>query len=133
VLEVSGTTAGLNVALELVRATGRVIIGSWYGRKAQEVPVEMLGSTRLHRSHAQILFSQVSEIPPWLAGRYDKRRRLTVVQEFLTTFSSAFKAIACTVRSFAFEEAPYVFGQLDNGALSDPVRFLYGDSSSAFS
>jgi hypothetical protein len=119
--------------LELVRATGRVIIGSWYGRKAQEVPVEMLGSTRLHRSHAQILFSQVSEIPPWLAGRYDKRRRLTVVQEFLTTFSSAFKAIACTVRSFAFEEAPYVFGQLDNGALSDPVRFLYGDSSSAFS
>jgi threonine dehydrogenase-like Zn-dependent dehydrogenase len=125
VLEVSGSVSGLDIALQLVRPSGRVVIGSWYGRKALDGPVAALGSTRIHRSHAQLVFSQVSEIPPWLAGRYDKHRRMDIVREILTDLSGTLAPLCRNVRSFPFEEAALVYAQLDRGALQAPVRFIY--------
>lgn len=127
VLEASGSISGLDNALQLVRPSGRVVVGSWYGRKATEQPLGALGSTRVHRSHAQILFSQVSEIPPWLAGRYDKRRRMDIVRDILSDFWEPLALFCRNVRSFRFEEAGIVYAQLDRGALQAPVRFLYPD------
>lgn len=79
VFEVSGKLAGLSTALELARADGRVIAGSWYGPEAQPFSL----GTRVHRARQTIRFSQVSRIEAALAGRFDKHRRLRVALDWL--------------------------------------------------
>lgn len=80
VFELSGKLAGLGSALELARADGRVIAGSWYGPEAQPFAL----GTRVHRARQTIRFSQVSRIEAALAGRFDKDRRLRVALDWLT-------------------------------------------------
>lgn len=76
-IDVSGSAAGLNTAVETTRDHGRVVIGSWYGNKPVVAPA--FGSTRFHRSHIQLVVSQVSNVPPMLAARWTKKRRLQLV------------------------------------------------------
>lgn len=73
-IDVSGSAAGLNTAVETTRDHGRVVIGSWYGNKPIVAPA--FGSARFHRSHIQLVASQVSNVPPVLAARWTKKRRL---------------------------------------------------------
>jgi 2-desacetyl-2-hydroxyethyl bacteriochlorophyllide A dehydrogenase len=80
VFEVSGSLAGLGSALELARADGRVVVGSWYGKDARPLAL----GTRVHRARQTVRFSQVSRIAPALAGRFDKARRLRVAVDWLT-------------------------------------------------
>jgi 2-desacetyl-2-hydroxyethyl bacteriochlorophyllide A dehydrogenase len=79
VFEVSGKHAGLASALELARADGRIIAGSWYGPAAEPLAL----GTRIHRARQTIRFSQVSRLDPALAGRFDHARRLAVASEWL--------------------------------------------------
>jgi 2-desacetyl-2-hydroxyethyl bacteriochlorophyllide A dehydrogenase len=79
VFEVSGTLAGLESALELARADGRVIVGSWYGAHPRALT---LGS-RVHRAHQTVRFSQVSRVSAGLASRFDKARRMNVATSWL--------------------------------------------------
>lgn len=73
-LEVSGAPAALNDALALTRFSGRVIIGSWYGKK----PVALDLGGAFHRSRLTLIASQVSTIRPDLSTRWDKARRFEV-------------------------------------------------------
>jgi threonine dehydrogenase-like Zn-dependent dehydrogenase len=59
---------------------GRVIIGSWYGRKSGELD---LGG-RFHRSRLRLISSQVSTLASELAGRWTKRRRFELAWEMLS-------------------------------------------------
>jgi threonine dehydrogenase-like Zn-dependent dehydrogenase len=77
--EVSGNPAALNDAIALTAFSGRIVIGSWYGRK--RAPVDLGGS--FHRSRIQLIASQVSTIAPELGGRFDKPRRFAVAWEAL--------------------------------------------------
>ncbi|CEM35485.1 unnamed protein product [Vitrella brassicaformis CCMP3155] len=72
VIEVSGRPTALDGALRVTRDNGRVVVGSWYSKGFAGFAELDLGSLRLHRSHIQIKFSQVSEIPPSLRGRWTK-------------------------------------------------------------
>lgn len=71
-VDVSGAGGGLDVAIRATRDHGRVVLGSWYG--AKEVALASLGG-RFHRSHIQVVASQVSHIPPAIAARWSKQRR----------------------------------------------------------
>ena len=64
----------INLALELTAFGGRIIIGSWYGRRRASVD---LGG-RFHRSRIRLQSSQVSTIAPELSGRWTKPRRFEV-------------------------------------------------------
>jgi threonine dehydrogenase-like Zn-dependent dehydrogenase len=79
VYELSGNPAALNTALALVRFSGRVIIGSWYGAKKGAFD---LGSF-FHRGRVSLISSQVSSLAPELSGRWDKKRRLDLAWEML--------------------------------------------------
>lgn len=74
VYELSGQPAALNQAIALTGYAGRIVIGSWYGRK--QAPLD-LGS-HFHRSHIQLISSQVSSLAPIWRGRWDHVRRLDV-------------------------------------------------------
>lgn len=78
-LEVSGAPAALNDAIALTRFSGRVIIGSWYGKK--DITLDLGGA--FHRSRIALIASQVSTIRPELSARWDKARRFAVAWEAL--------------------------------------------------
>jgi len=77
--ELSGRPETLNLALESTAYDGRVVVGSWYGRKM--APLELGG--RFHRSHLRIIASQVSHVQPELSGRWTKPRRLQTALKLL--------------------------------------------------
>ncbi len=78
-LELSGSPQALNLALGAVGFGGRVVIGSWYGKK--QAALELGGF--FHRSRIQMISSQVSTIAPELSGRWDKNRRFASVLNWL--------------------------------------------------
>jgi threonine dehydrogenase-like Zn-dependent dehydrogenase len=77
--ELSGHPSGLDLAVAVTGYNGRVVIGSWYGRKRVEVD---LGG-RFHRAHMRLIGSQVSALSPEWLGRWTKARRLGVAWEML--------------------------------------------------
>jgi 2-desacetyl-2-hydroxyethyl bacteriochlorophyllide A dehydrogenase len=77
--ELSGSPSALNDAIALTAFSGRIVIGSWYGKKRAQID---LGGA-FHRSRIQLISSQVSTIAPALSGRWDKARRFEVAWEAL--------------------------------------------------
>ena len=73
-IELSGSPEALNDAIALTGFSGRIVIGSWYGRKPAQLD---LGGS-FHRSRIKLISSQVSSISPELSGRWDKSRRFEV-------------------------------------------------------
>lgn len=77
--ELSGNPRALDAAVALTGYNGRIVVGSWYGRKRVEVD---LGGA-FHRAHMQIVGSQVSHLAPRWLGRWTKSRRLAVAWDML--------------------------------------------------
>lgn len=71
IYELSGNPEALNQAIAAAGFNGRVVIGSWYGRKQANLD---LGS-QFHRSRISLISSQVSTISPGLGSRWSKSRR----------------------------------------------------------
>lgn len=72
VYELSGDPQALNPAVDLSGFDGRIVIGSWYGRK--QTVLELGG--RFHRKRIRLISSQVSSVTPVLSARWSKHRRL---------------------------------------------------------
>ena len=104
VIEVSGVMAGLASALELARADGRVIVGSWYGREAQPLAL----GTRIHRARQTVRFSQVSRIDSALSHRFTHTRRMSVAVEWL----SRLRLAPLVTHRVAAERAPEAYALL---------------------
>ncbi len=83
--ELSGDPQALNLGIALTGASGRIIIGSWYGEK--RAPVDFGGA--FHRSRVRIISSQVSTIAPELTRRWTKERRLDVAWKMLAQLTSS--------------------------------------------
>lgn len=77
--ELSGSPQALDQAIEVTGYNGRILTGSWYGQKRANLN---LGG-HFHRSHIQIISSQVSRIAPRWNGRWTKARRLQLAWEML--------------------------------------------------
>ncbi len=77
--ELSGSPVALDQAIAATGYAGRVVVGSWYGKKR---PALNLGG-RFHRSRIRLLSSQVSNIAPQLSGRWTKSRRFEVAWDRL--------------------------------------------------
>jgi 2-desacetyl-2-hydroxyethyl bacteriochlorophyllide A dehydrogenase len=77
--ELSGNPQALNMALGATGFDGRIVIGSWYGRK--QAALDLGGA--FHRSHIRLIASQVSQINPRWRGRWTHERRLAWAWEML--------------------------------------------------
>ena len=103
--EVSGQPAALDQAIEITGYHGRVIIGSWYGRKKAALN---LGGT-FHRSRIRLISSQVSTIAPELTGRWTKPRILGLAWRMLGEIQPS----ALITHTFNFSEAASAYALLD--------------------
>jgi len=105
VYELSGSPDALNLALIATGACGRIIIGSWYGKK--QATLDLGG--RFHRSRIEIKSSQVSTVDPRLSGRWSKSRRLSIALEMLAKVSPA----ALVTHRFSITDATRAYELLD--------------------
>jgi 2-desacetyl-2-hydroxyethyl bacteriochlorophyllide A dehydrogenase len=103
--ELSGQPEALNLAIELTGFAGRIIIGSWYGRKNAALN---LGG-RFHRSRIRLISSQVSTLTPELAARWDKGRRLNAA------WAQIRRVPVCDLitQTFSIDEAAQAYALLD--------------------
>ena len=78
-IEASGAPAALQAAIECVAAEGTVVAVSWYGVK----PVPLMLGGHFHRGRIRVRSSQVGQLDPALAPRWDRARRTRLVLELL--------------------------------------------------
>ena len=109
VIHTSGTSAGLQLSLDLLGAEGTVVDLSWYGDT--EVRLSLGGA--FHSSRLSIRSSQVGAVAPARRRRRTARQRL----EFALTLlrDPAFDALI--TGESRFEELPEVMAQLADGSL----------------
>ncbi|HHT0594634.1 TPA: zinc-dependent alcohol dehydrogenase [Legionella anisa] len=79
IYELTGNPDALNSAISFAAYEGRIVLGSWYGRKPCTID---LGG-RFHRNRIKVIASQVSTIASELQGRWTKARRFEVVFKML--------------------------------------------------
>jgi 2-desacetyl-2-hydroxyethyl bacteriochlorophyllide A dehydrogenase len=79
VIEASGNARALQAAIDAAAFQGSVIVCSWYGSK----PVSLDLGSRFHRARLRLVSSQVSQLDPALAPRWDRQRRLDTALSLL--------------------------------------------------
>ncbi|MFO7831243.1 MAG: zinc-binding dehydrogenase [Desulfuromonadaceae bacterium] len=105
VIELTGSPAALNMAVDYCAYTGRIIVGSWYGNK----PVTLDLGGRFHRERIHIVSSQVSRIDPELCGRWDRERRFTTALDLIEQI----KPEQLITHKIEFSSAPEAYTLLD--------------------
>lgn len=103
--ELTGAPSVLNDAISVTGFDGRVVIGSWYGRK--HAPIDLGGY--FHRSRIRLVSSQVSTLAPHLSGRWDKARRFEVAWEMIRRV----RPEQWITHSFPFANAQGAYALLD--------------------
>ncbi len=77
VFECSGSPAALDQAIAMTGFDGRIVIGSWYGKKS----VQLNLGGKYHRSRIRLISSQVTTLASALTGRWTKQRRFLTAWE----------------------------------------------------
>lgn len=117
-IEVSGTPAALQTAIDHLAVEGTVVVASWYGNKA--VSLDLGGA--FHRKRLSLRSSQVGRINPALAPRWDDARRWATVRDLLVHFDPT----VLISQRFAFNEAAAAYRLIDeNPAAVMQVVFEY--------
>jgi threonine dehydrogenase-like Zn-dependent dehydrogenase len=105
--ELTGNPDALNAALAATGREGRVIVGSFYGRKRGAIE---LGG-HFHRGRIAIVSSQVSHISPALSGRWDRARRRDAAWDALARIDTR----PLVTHRFPIGRAAQAFSLLDEG------------------
>ena len=79
VIEASGNGGALQLAIDAAAFQSPVVVCSWYGSK----PVSLDLGSRFHRARLRLVSSQVSQLDPALAPRWDRQRRLDTALSLL--------------------------------------------------
>jgi len=103
--EISGSPKALSQAIQVTGYNGRVVVGSWYGNNQLQLNL----GTAFHRSHMQIIASQVSIIRPELAARWSKERRFEAVWDVIRQLKPS-KFVTHTI---PFQDSPSAYKLLD--------------------
>jgi threonine dehydrogenase-like Zn-dependent dehydrogenase len=108
VYEVSGNPDALDQAIAVTGYNGRVVIGSWYGRK----PATLRLGGSFHRSRIRLISSQVSSIEPERRGRWSRER----LQQFAWHMVKELKPSRFITHRFPLSEAAKAYQLLDRDA-----------------
>ncbi len=104
-VEVSGSGAALQAAIEAVAVEGTVVAASWYGTK----PVTLSLGGHFHRGRVRLRSSQVGRMSPDLGSRWDPARRTETVLGLL----SRLRLMELISHRLPFEEAPEAYRLVD--------------------
>lgn len=105
VYELSGSPPALDQAISVTGFNGRLVIGSWYGKR----PVSLNLGGHFHRNRIRLISSQVSTINSIFLGRWNTHRRLDVAWKLLEKIHPA----RYITQRFPFSEASKAYEFLD--------------------
>ena len=108
VYELSGNPAALDPAIAVTGFDGRIVVGSWYGRK----PTHLQLGGRFHRKRIRLISSQVSSLTPALSARWSKPRRLDTAWDMIRRIRPA----RFITHRIPFSRAPEAFALIDRDA-----------------
>lgn len=103
--EVSGNPNALDTAIAVTGFGGRVVVGSWYGKRR---PALDLGG-RFYRHRIQVRSSLGSVIPPGLSSRWTRARRTKLALDMIGRLRPAY----LITHKFPLEKAANAFAFLD--------------------
>lgn len=106
-VEVSGSGAALQAAIEAVATEGTVVVASWYGTR----PIALDLGGRFHRGRVSLRSSQVGRLNPELQPRWDRERRTETVIGLLDRLDLRDLISHC----LPFGRAPEAYRLLDQG------------------
>ena len=106
VYELSGNPGALNPAIAVTGFDGRIVIGSWYGKK--QAALELGG--RFHRKRIRLISSQVSSVTPALFARWSRHRRLDTAWDMVRLIRPA----GFITHQMPFRRAQEAFALIDN-------------------
>jgi len=109
VIEVSGNPKALSLAIDVVGQEGLVVVASWYGSKSVTLD---LGS-RFHRGRVRMRSSQVGQLAPDLAPRWNYQRRMSVVWRMLAQFPYQ----VVITHEYRFDNAAVAYEAIDHSEL----------------
>jgi 2-desacetyl-2-hydroxyethyl bacteriochlorophyllide A dehydrogenase len=104
-IEVSGSGAALQTAVDAVASEGTVVVASWYGTK----PVALSLGGHFHRGRIRLRSSQVGRMDPELGPRWDRDRRTETVLGLLPRL----RLEELVSHRVPFEEAPGAYQLVD--------------------
>lgn len=107
-VEVSGSPAALQAAIDTVLDEATVVVASWYGRK----PVTLDLGGRFHRGRIRLRSSQVGRLAPETLPRWDHARRAATVAALLPRLQLA----PLQGPRLPLERAAEAYGLVDAGA-----------------
>lgn len=116
VYEVSGSPEALDRAIAAAAFSGRVVVGSWYGKKKAALD---LGG-RFHRSRIRLVSSQVSSLAPELSGRWTKARRIELAWDMLRRI----RPKSLITHRLPVSEAPEAYRLLDR-APEEAIQIVF--------
>ncbi len=126
VVHTSGTSAGLQTALELLAPDGEVLELSWYG----DAPVTVELGGVFHSKRLAVRASQVGEVAAARRGRRTHADRLALALDLLR--DPAFDVLL--TGESPFEELPQVMANLTDGHRSTLCRsIIYPDDPATYS
>ena len=121
-VEVSGSGAALQAAIDAVATEGTVVVASWFGTK----PVALGLGGHFHRGRVRLRSSQVGRSNPELAPRWDRERRMETVLGLLGRLDLR----ELISHRFPFHRAPEAYPLLDERpGQAVQVVFTYEESS----
>jgi 2-desacetyl-2-hydroxyethyl bacteriochlorophyllide A dehydrogenase len=104
-IEISGNPAALQRAIDATAVEGTVVVASWYGSK----PVDLRLGGAFHRRRLKLVSSQVSNIDPALAPRWNRNRRMALAIELLPRLDLE----SLVSHRFAFDQAAEAYRLID--------------------
>ncbi len=104
-VEVSGSGAALQAAIDAVAVEGTVVVASWYGTK----PVALSLGEHFHRGRVRLRSSQVGRMNPALGPRWDHTRRMETVLNLLPRL----RLKELISHRFPFDRAPEAYRLVD--------------------
>jgi 2-desacetyl-2-hydroxyethyl bacteriochlorophyllide A dehydrogenase len=110
VYELSGNPGALNPAIAVTGFDGRIVIGSWYGRK--QTALDLGG--RFHRQRIRLISSQVSRVTPALSARWSRHRRFDTAWDMVRRIRPA----RFITQQIPFSRAQEAFTLIDNDPAS---------------
>lgn len=116
VFELSGFPSVLNQAIESTAYEGRILVGSWYGRKQGNIE---LGGW-FHRGRLRLISSQVSHINSAYESRWDKKRRYNLTWDLLKRV----KPSRLISHKLLIDEAAQAFHLLDKNP-GDSIQVIF--------
>lgn len=117
IFHLSGSSAGLQAAIDLCRVEGKVIEMSWYGNK--EVSLKLGAS--FHYGRKSIISSQVSSIPGHKKGQWNYKNRKELAISYLE--DKDYDQLLSYI--IPFSEGPQLFDKIRNNKLEPGLNWVF--------